>query len=180
MAGMRGGWILAAALVTTGCGATVRSSIPDVNPSAAILLDFQARIDNYMELRGEAADDVPDAEETDDPADLRARENALAARIRALRMNAKHGDIFTPAIRRHFRRLLAPELKGEELDEIRDILREDAPAPGAIPIESQCQVSGGRPLSDCTVVYSARPAPASGETGIPNYRQGPDTPRSTG
>ena len=141
-----GGLLLTVALVASGCGATVRTSTPDVNPSVAPLLDFQARVDDYMELRSEAADEVPDAEVTADPAAIRARELLLAAHIRARRLRAKHGDIFTPEIRRHFRRLLAPELKGEQLDDINAVLQEDAPAPGAVPIEVNAKYPAGVPF----------------------------------
>jgi hypothetical protein len=146
---MRGTLLVAAFVLTTGCGAAVRESTPDVDRSAvnptAILLDFRDRIDRYMDLRSEAADEVIDAEVTEDPARLRAREEALAARIRTLRANAKHGDIFTPAIRTQFRVLLAPELKGTEGREIRDVLQQDAPAPGAVPLEINARYPAGEP-----------------------------------
>jgi Cu-Zn family superoxide dismutase len=146
---MRALLVVAAFVFTTGCGVTVRDSKADLKPAAspatAILIYFEERIDRYMHLREDAADEVIDAEVTDDPGQLRAREEALAARIRALRANAKHGDIFTPAIRTQFRLLLAPELKGEEGRDIRDILQDDAPAPGAIPIGVNAKYPAGEP-----------------------------------
>jgi len=110
-----------------------------------LLLDFQNRIEHYMDLRRDATDDVPDAEITVDPARLRAREDALAARIRVLRATEQPGDIFTLEIRRLFRQLLTPVLTGEHLDDIRDVLMEDAPAPGAVPIEINAKYPAGLP-----------------------------------
>jgi hypothetical protein len=111
---------------------------------------------------------VPDAEETADPAELRARELLLAANIRARRLRAKHGDIFTLEIRRQFRRLLAPELKGEQLDEIKDILREDAPAPGAVPIEINAKYPAAVPYTSTPspILHALPPLPA----GLLEYR----------
>jgi hypothetical protein len=67
---MRGTLLVAAFVLTTGCGAAVRESTADVDRSAvnptAILLDFRDRIDRYMDLRSEAADEVIDAEVTED------------------------------------------------------------------------------------------------------------------
>jgi hypothetical protein len=126
------------------CGALTRDV--EVNRRAALITEFQDRIDRYMELREEAVEVVPDAEPTRDPADIRARENALAARIRALRATAKHGDIFTPEIRGLFRRLVSPQLKGDRGEEIRDSLQEDAPAPGAVPLEVNAKYPAGLPF----------------------------------
>jgi Cu-Zn family superoxide dismutase len=146
---MRAALVVAAFVITTGCGVTVRNSTADpdsaASPDTAILVDFEERIDRYMDLRNQAADEVIDAEVTDDPARLRAREEALAARIRTLRAKAKHGDIFTPAIRTQFRLLLAPELKGEQGRDIRDILQDDAPTPGAVPIGVNARYPAGEP-----------------------------------
>jgi hypothetical protein len=139
------GAFLMTVIVAGGCAGRTPGS--GVNSDAALLVDFENRIDRYMELREQAADAVPEADVVTDPAKLTAREQALSARIRALRANAKHGDIFTPAIRAHFRRLLAPELKGRQGRDVRATVREDAPAPGAVPIEVNAKYPAGLPMS---------------------------------
>ena len=154
---MRPEAILPVLLVVTGCGAAVTQSGVSVSPSAktspgAILSDFTHRVEQYVDLRNKVVEDVGVAEVTEDPARLRAREEALATRIRTLRANAKHGDIFSPAIRMHFRRLLAREVKGPKGRDIRDILDDDAPTAGAVPIE----VNGKYPAG---VPYASTPAP---------------------
>ncbi len=131
-----------------GCGATTASlSDPDVNARAAVLAEFRQRIDAYMELREDIVDEVGEAESTGEAARLRAREEALAARIRARRAGTKHGDILTPEIRAEFRRLLRPELKGEQGNDIRAKLNDDAPAPGAVPIEVNARYPAGVPFA---------------------------------
>jgi hypothetical protein len=99
-----------------------------------------------MDLRDDAIDDVEDAEETRNAALIRKREQALAERIRAARGEAKHGDIFTPEVRALFRRLLAPELKGEPRRDIQSALAEDTPEQRAIPIEVNANDSAGQPF----------------------------------
>ena len=97
------------------------------NPEAAVLEDFKARIDAYMKLRKEAVKDAPKLKETSDPAKIKASQDAMSMQIRAARVNAKHGDIFSPEIAAKFRRLLNPELKGDDGRDAKAIIKDDAP-----------------------------------------------------
>ena len=81
-----------------------------VNPDTKVLLDFKARVDRYVEMRKKAAAQVQPLKNTENPAEIKAAEEDLAQRIRALRADAKHGDIFTPEIAAHFKQLLRPEV----------------------------------------------------------------------
>jgi hypothetical protein len=116
------------------------------NIDAAILQDFKARIDQYVDLHKDAAKGSAKPKETADPAEITSTQDTLAARIRAARPAAKQGDIFTPEIRHQFRRLLAPELKGEDGRDARAILKDDAPAPGSIPFKVNAKYPEGAPL----------------------------------
>jgi len=98
-----------------------------VNPDAAVLADFKSRIDAYMKLRKEAVKDAPRLKETKDPAKISAAQDAMSIHIRAARANATHGDIFTPEITAKFRRLLSPELKGDDGRDAKAIIKDDAP-----------------------------------------------------
>lgn len=109
-----------------------RTDLP-VNEIAALQVDFKHRIDNYLEIRKQAAKDAPSFSETKDPAKIKAAEAALAARIQTLRASAQPGDIFTAAIQKTFRKLLAPELKGEEGQDTKATLKDDAPK--AVPLK---------------------------------------------
>src|SRR5688572_27507720 len=133
-----------------GCGARTspaRQGDVDANATAAALVEFRERIENYMDLRDDVVDEVRPAEITPDPAVIRAREDALAQRIRSRRAQAKHGDIFTPDVRVVFRRLLRPELKGEDGADVRAKLSDDAPAPGAVPVEVNAKYPAGVPVA---------------------------------
>ena len=84
----------------------------NVNPDAGLLAEFKAKVDAYNELRKDLQKKAPPLKKTDDPAEIALAEKALAQQIRAARAHAKPGDIFTPATRAMFRRLLSPTVKG--------------------------------------------------------------------
>ena len=98
-----------------------------VNPDAAVLQDFKARVDAYMKLRKQAVKDAPPLKETSDPAKIKAAQDGMSTEIRAARTNAKHGDVFTPEIIAKFRQLLYPELKGDDGRDAKAIIKDDAP-----------------------------------------------------
>jgi hypothetical protein len=159
--------VAALAVLAQGCGASkVGSAIADgsdVNPTAAALEQFHERIDAYMELREDVVDDVGDAERTSDAAEIRGRERTLGNQLRARRANARHGNIFTPEVRPVFRRLLRPEFRGESGQDIRDRLDDDAPAPGAVPIEVNATYPAPLPFPTTpTLVLQALPALPAG------------------
>ena len=121
------------------------STDPAVNPNAAVMADFKARVDKYVDLHKQLATGTAQQKETSDPAKINAAKAALAAKIQAARSQAKHGDIFTEAVRPMFRRLLAPELKGEEGRDAKEVLKDDAPAPGSVPFKVNAKYPEGQP-----------------------------------
>src|ERR1700694_1881905 len=117
---------------------------PKVNATAATLQDFKMRIDQYVSVRKKAAGSAPALKETKDPAQIKAAEEGLSAAIRAARPDARPGDIFTTEIQAAFRRLLAPELKGEDGEQAKKILKDDAPA--SVPLKVNAKYPEGKPL----------------------------------
>ena len=115
-----------------------------VNATAAILLDFRTRIDQYLTVRKKAAKDAPSLKETTEPAKIKAAEEGLAATLRAARPNAQPGDIFTTDIQAAFRRLLAPELKGREGAHAKEVLKDDAP--NSVPLKVNAKYPEGKPF----------------------------------
>lgn len=108
-----------------------------VNPQAEILQDFQDRVKKYMEVHKKAAQDSPKMKETKDPAEIKAAQDALATNIRAARANAKQGEIFTPEIAGHLRRLMYPEVKGPEGAETKKAIKEDEPGPIRLKVNAR-------------------------------------------
>jgi hypothetical protein len=108
----------------TGCGmgAQEGKSSPVPTPPAkaevainpAIFKDFQQRLTRYVEFQRGVKKGTPRQVETADPSKIELAQKALGAKIRELRKDAKQGDIFTPEIAAEFKRLINPEMKGEE------------------------------------------------------------------
>jgi hypothetical protein len=117
---------------------------PEVNPDAAVLADFKARVATYMELHGQLAKGSAELEETKDPAKIREPQLQLAARIREARKDAKPGDIFTPEIRAKFRELMYPQVKGAKGRQTKAAMKEDAPA--SVPLKVNASYPEGAPL----------------------------------
>jgi hypothetical protein len=122
------------------------STDPAINPDAAVMAEFNARVKTYTDLHKKLATGEAAQKQTSDPARIADTKAALAARIQAARASAKHGDIFTPAVRPVFRRLLAPELKGEDGRDAKAVLKDDAPAPGTVPFKVNAKYPEGQPL----------------------------------
>ena len=116
------------------------------NETAVALADFKKRVDAYADLHKELAKGSAKQRETDDPAKINDAQAALAAKVRAARSQAKQGDIFTPAVRPIFRRLLAPELKGAEGRDTKAVLEDDGPAPGSVPFKVNAKYPTSQPL----------------------------------
>lgn len=133
--------VLALMLVAgiTGCGMLKRDTEPTVpepitsvqkavaspeNPDSAILADFNARLDRFVKTQRALLKQAPIPEDAT-PAQIKMRQEMLAAQLREIRKNAKQGDILTPQVAALFKRLMSPELKGSERKETREALEEE-------------------------------------------------------
>jgi hypothetical protein len=132
-------------LVSLGCSMG-EARQEQVHPDAATLQDFQRRINEYIKLREHADNGAPPLKETSDPAKIQVAQVELARRIREARATAKHGDIFTPEVGKLFRRLLYPELKGPDAAETKTMIKDDAPAPGTVPLKVNATYPEKQPL----------------------------------
>jgi hypothetical protein len=117
---------------------------PDTNADAAVLADFKKRIDKYLELHKDVEKGSAKQKETNDPSKIRSAQTNLAARIRGARKDARPGEIFTPEIRAIFRRLMYPELKGQEGRDTKAQIKEDSPS--AVPLKVNAPYPEGKPL----------------------------------
>ena len=127
-------------------GARKTSTDPDVNPDAAAMADFKTRVEAYADLHKRLARGDAKQKETDDPAKINERTDALTEKVQAARAEARQGDIFTPEIRPVFRRLLAPKLKGAEGRDVKAIIKDDGPAPGSVPFKVNAKYPDSQPL----------------------------------
>jgi hypothetical protein len=122
-----------------------KATAEPANPDSAILADFNARLDNYVKKQRALLKDSPIAEDAT-PAQIKARQDTIAAELRAIRKTAKQGDIFTPQVAAMFRRLMYPELKGPEGRETKDETTEDG-KPIAVELKINATYPSSQPLS---------------------------------
>ena len=108
-------------------GEAKTSTDPKVNPDAAIMADFKSRVDKYAELHKDLAKGSAKQKDNASADQVNKQADAIAAKIQAARAGAKQGDIFTAEMRPVFRRLLAPEMKGEDGRDAKAIIKDDAP-----------------------------------------------------
>jgi hypothetical protein len=126
-------------------GEAKTSTDPNVNPNAAVMADFKARVEKYADLHKDLAKGSAKQKDNASAEQVNSQQAALAAKIQAARAGAKQGDIFTAEMRPVFRRLLAPEMKGEDGRDAKAILKDDAPAPGTVPFKVNAKYPDGQP-----------------------------------
>ena len=122
------------------------STDPGVNPDAAAMADFKGRVEGYAELHKQLAKGDAKLEKNSDPAQIDKAKTALAAKVVAARANAKPGDILFPELRPVLRRLIAPELKGEDGRDTKAVLKDDAPPPSAISFKVNARYPENQPM----------------------------------
>jgi hypothetical protein len=115
---------------------------PQVNAHAQVLQEFKQRVEAYVQMRNKADDGVPKQKQTNEPADIKNAQDGLAKRIMSARAGAKRGEIFTPEIATHFRRLVRPEVKDADT---KQLIQDDNP--GAIPFKVNGPYPSDAPLS---------------------------------
>lgn len=101
-----------------------------VNAYGAAVKAFRDRVDAYLGVQKKAAEGVPALKQTDDPAKLTAREQALGEAIRQARAGAKPGDVFGTDLAAHIRQVVRKDW-GKRSAADRAGLAEDIP-PGTL------------------------------------------------
>jgi hypothetical protein len=77
-----------------------------------------------MKDRDKAESSVPELKETSDPVKVSGREKALGDAIRAVRRDAKQGDVFSEAAEVEFRRIVVDDFKKRSGEEQAAVLEE--------------------------------------------------------
>lgn len=102
---------VAACAIGIGACAAVSAPVaaqdpPAVNTYGAAAKAFRDRADAYLALQKKAADKLPPLKETDDPAKLTSREQALGEAIRQLRAGAAPGEVFGDELAPRIRKIV--------------------------------------------------------------------------
>jgi hypothetical protein len=82
--------------------------------------DFSTRVWGYFELRSNLEKGLMGLTVTDDPAEIKRAECALAQKIRLARAEAREGEIFTPTIKAKFKKVLSLEMNASTWAAIMD------------------------------------------------------------
>ena len=142
MKSAQGSVVLCLVALTFGYAPQSDRTVPDGQAVA----DFDARIRAYEALRNRMAEGAAALDETDDPTEIIAARQALAARIGAARATAVRGDILTAEIAARFRQLLNPEMRGVRGLNNRGIIRDEGPGPGAVSLKVNGEYPEDQPL----------------------------------
>jgi hypothetical protein len=100
-----------------------KATASPANPDSAVIADFNARLDTYVKKQRALLKGSPVTEDAT-PAQIKARQDTIAAELRMIRKDAKQGDIFTPQVAAVFKRLINPEVK-EQPRETKQALEEE-------------------------------------------------------
>jgi len=139
-----------ALMVSVASVAHAQTPTPRPNPKSPdfrvqvwgdVVARFNTRLRAYADLRSELEKGLPPLTVTDDPADIRRAERALAKRIRKARETARPGDIFSPDITDEFRKALRRETNANTWAVIMD------DNPGTFPVRVNGAYPRKQPLS---------------------------------
>jgi hypothetical protein len=92
-------------LLLVGAFVLVAAAVPDASrPQLPVPLEFQDRVNAYVDMHQAIAATFPPETVAADPAQLIARRRAFAAAVRNARPDAAPGNIFTPDVAEYFLR----------------------------------------------------------------------------
>ena len=86
---------------------------------------FEKRAKEYSKMREQLEEKMPKLSKEAKPEEIETHKKQFQERVRAARMGAKQGDVFTPEAMTFIRAIIKDEFKGKERIEFRDtVLRE--------------------------------------------------------
>lgn len=113
-----------------------------VNPDAALIQDFQARVKDYVKLQKQEEAGLHALKPTASPEAIAHHEHELAERIRRVRHGVPQGSIFTPQIAAEFRRLIAMAMQGTNAGHVDQSLEHAEPEKLPLRIGERYPVPG--------------------------------------
>jgi hypothetical protein len=140
--GGRTAWLARWALfgvAAAGLFATDHKSKGAANADPTIVKEFQQRISDYMKLRSDVQRGLPAQKQTDNAAEIVARQRLLAERIREKRAGVSQGNIFSPEISAEFIRVARQTMQGDGAKRIKKSLK------GAEPVRVALKVNDSYP-----------------------------------
>jgi hypothetical protein len=90
-------------------------------------LEFSDRVQKYVQLHKSIEATVPKLKTTNEPELIAAHQKILARKIKAARLHAKRGDIFTPAAKEDFVKAVSSEFQGPQAPHAKATIKQGAP-----------------------------------------------------
>lgn len=85
---------------------------------------FEDRVKEYVKLREKIEEAMPNLSKEAKPEEIEAHKKAFQEKVRAARVGAKQGEVFTPDIISHIRTTIKSEFKGKDLKDLRETVLE--------------------------------------------------------
>jgi hypothetical protein len=125
-------WIPLVAITLVMISAPVRAQAPaasaqkspPANPKAVAVAEFQDRLQKYLQLRQQLGDKLKPLNQTANASELASRQEALAAALRAVRKDAKPGDLITPRVAAQIRTIVADYFRQKDASTQRAVFEE--------------------------------------------------------
>jgi hypothetical protein len=87
---------------------------------------FEKRAKDYVKMRERLEEQMPKLSTEAKPEEIQLHKQKFQDRVRAARVGAKHGDVFTPEAMTLIRAIIKDEFKGRERVELRDTVLNEA------------------------------------------------------
>jgi hypothetical protein len=114
---------LAVCVVGLGTESTIAQALAPSEKN--IVAAFEKRVKEYSKLREDLETKMPKLSKEAKPEEIQTHKKLFQERVRTSRVNAKHGDMFTPETAALFRAIIKDEFKGKERVELREsVLKE--------------------------------------------------------
>jgi hypothetical protein len=101
-------------------GAVVLLSALRLVASDPAVQQFERNTEEYVQMRERVASAFEAKKKSDEPAEIEARRDALAAAIREERQAAKAGDVFTPDVKQYLLAIIRQQAKGDTKEATED------------------------------------------------------------
>jgi len=89
-----------------------------------LVVAFRERVKDYAKMREAIEAKMPKLAKESTPEQIHEHKSEFEKRVRAARVGAKRGQMFTPGIAAHIRAMIKREYKGAELIELREAVLE--------------------------------------------------------
>jgi hypothetical protein len=127
---MRSKHLLASGAFVVVCMAVINGQTPQtpaLSPADKQITEaFEKRAKEYVKMREALEEKIPKLSKEAKPEEIETHKTQFQERVRAARVGAKRGDVFTPEATALIRAMIKDDFKGRERVEFRDTLLREA------------------------------------------------------